>query len=287
MQVLRCFYPVQDPKRGLRPCGMCANCMVVKHMQWKFRLTQEVLASDLALWLTLQYDDYHLPTSSDGRACVSKLHCQNFFRKVRKQLKERFNDAVTCKHFLVSEYGPKTNRPHYHVLFLFRLPKMEIKPLLIVRQEIYEMFKSRWYHGHVEEKLFHSGVIRYLTKYVFKPKSDFDPPVPCFRLISNGIGEWYIDTINKDQVLRDGWRTPEGVVPRYYRDKLFPTLSGAAFWNVKKRSAANELRQLERENKVAQDIRKCRTIEEYIKQQQYLLRCQRRMIERKEKEKYG
>lgn len=256
-------------------------------MQWKFRLTQEVLASDLALWLTLQYDDDHLPLTADERPCVSKLHCQNFFRKVRKQLKEKYNNTITCKHFLVSEYGPKTNRPHYHVLFLFQLPKMEIKPMLQLRQEIYEMFKKRWYHGHVEEKLFHSGVIKYLTKYVFKPKSDFDPPVQCFRLISNGIGEWYINMIDKNQVYKDGWRTPDGIIPRYYRDKLYPTAHGLLQRNVEARFIASDVRKDHLYKSVTQDLRKCGSIDEYIKYQQYLLRCQKRAIEKKQKEKYG
>ena len=284
---MQCLYPVQDPKLGLRPCGQCAHCMVVKHMQWKFRLTQEVLASDLALWLTLQYDDEHLHLL-DGVPVVNILDCQNFFRKLRKQLKVNFNNEITFKYFLVSELGPKTLRPHYHVLLLFKMPFMEIERLLQVRQALYEQCKERWYHGHCEEKLFHRGVIKYLTKYVFKPYKDFSPPLPLFRLISNGIGEDYLFKIKPDQVLSSGWKTPEGILPRYYRDKLFPTGKASSyFWNVEKRWSARLVRSDEQQRKLNQELRKFDNLQDYIKYQNYLLRCQRRAIERKEKQKYG
>ena len=283
---MQCFYPVQDSRVGLRPCGQCAACMVQKHLQWKFRLTQEVLANDLALWLTLQYDDDHL-FLIDNRPAVNKVHCQNYFRKLRKYFHK--NDLkVIFTYFLVSEYGPLTNRPHYHVLLLFKLPKMEIEPLLILRQKIYEQCKERWYHGHVQAELFHKGVIRYLTKYVFKPYDGFDPPAPLFRLISKGIGENYLDHIQKDQFIKQkSWKTPDGVLPRYYRDKLFPTLSGAHVWNRNIRNDISSEAMGIVWNKILQDERQFNSLDEYIKNQNYLLRCQKRLVERKQKEKYG
>ena len=82
--MIKCFYPVKTEK-GLRPCGQCAACLVSKQLAWKFRLNQEVLKSDAAFWLTLQYDDEHLPRSN-GIPCVNKLHCQNYFRQIRKYI---------------------------------------------------------------------------------------------------------------------------------------------------------------------------------------------------------
>lgn len=283
---MQCFYPVSDPRVGLRPCGQCAACMVQKHLQWKFRLTQEVLASDMALWLTLQYDDDHLFFVND-RPAVNKVHCQNYFRKLRRWFQEN-NLKASFTYFLVAEYGPKTNRPHYHVLFLFKLPEMEIDCMLALRQKIYEQCKERWYHGHVQGELFHKGVIRYLTKYVFKPYDGFDPPAPLFRLISKGIGESYMAHIIRDQFVRSkSWKTPDGVLPRYYRDKLFPTFKGAYVSNRNLRNDISCNAMGEVWKRVLQQERKFDSLDDYIKYQNYLLRCQIRQVERKQKEKYG
>lgn len=283
---MTCFYPVQDPKYGLRPCGQCAACMVQKHLQWKFRLSQEILFNDLALWCTLQYNDEHLIYVND-RPAVSKEHCQNFFHKLRRSF-DRKELKVTFKYFLVSEYGPKTNRPHYHVLLLFKLPPMEIEPMLELRQWLYEEIRCRWYHGFAKVDLFHSGVIRYLTKYVFKPYDGFDPPVPCFRLISKGIGEDYLQYLDKDEIKKlETWKTPEGVLPRYYRDKLFPTLHGGYYSNIVIRDRMNSNTMDKIYNKALQEERKFSSLEEFMKYQAYMLRCQKRLVERKQNLKYG
>lgn len=276
---MKCFYPVNG-----RPCGQCAACMVNKSLQWKFRIEQEILSNDLALWLTLQYDDDHLIFAVRNRMpVVWKLHCQNYFRQLRKWIDKR-KLKITLTYFLVSEYGPQTLRPHYHVLILFKLPEMPFDRMLQMRQTLYEQCKERWYHGHVEEKLFHSGVIKYLTKYVFKPCENFDPDKTNFRLISKGIGIDYLEKVPED-ILDRNWQTPFGVLPRYYRDKLYPTsvpeykeLRSIVSRRVEDQQMTYARRDL---SNFDNDINK------YIKNQQYLLQCQKRLVERKQKLKYG
>lgn len=235
----------------------------------------------------MQYDEDHLPRSN-GIPCVSKLHCQDFFRQLRKSIKKRFY-PVTCKYFLVSEYGPQTHRPHYHCLLLFTYTEnIERQNMLELRQALYELVKARWYHGHCQETLFHSGVVRYLTKYVFKSSDDYEPPVPCFRLISKGIGEKYLSVISRSQVIRDKWRTPDGLLPRYYRDKLFPvTPHEIDSPNRITRSIINDRRLDDMHKNVFNGVKRSGSIEQYIKEQEYLLRSQKRAVERKEKQKYG
>lgn len=276
---MKCFYPVAG-----RPCGQCSACMVNKSLQWKFRLEHEVLSNDLALWLTLQYDDDHLIYAVRNRMpVVWKLHCQNYFRQLRKYI-VKHKLKVSFKYFLVSEYGPQTLRPHYHVLMLFQLPQIPFDRMLQMRQTLYEQCKERWYHGHCQEKLFHSGVIKYLTKYVFKPFDDFDPDRSNFRLISKGIGLDFLDKVPEDIISHD-WRTPYGVLPRYYRDKLYPTsvpeykkLREEVNRRVEDSATASAWRELSKFGN---------SIDKYIKNQQYLLQCQKRLVERKQRQKYG
>lgn len=283
---MKCFYPVTSPT-GVRPCGQCAACLVNKSLSWKFRLEKEVLVSDLALWLTLQYDEEHLPRSN-GIPCVNKDHCINFFHKLRKWIKEH-DLKVSFKYFLVAEYGPQTLRPHYHTLLLFKLPSMALDSMLELRQTLYEQCKARWYHGHVQESLFHSGVIRYLSKYVFKDAMSNLYPVPTFRLISKGIGEDYLKKLNLEGLIRDCWRDPSGLVPRYYRDKLLPS-SGASIKALKNKKIKQDIFYRSLDPLYSKTMRDFldhgAEVEKYIKYQNYLLRCQKRQVERKQKLKF-
>lgn len=282
---MKCFYPVTS-SNGVRPCGQCAACLVNKSLAWKFRLEKEVLSNDLALWLTLQYDELHLPRSN-GIACVNKEHCIKYFHKLRRYLKDH-DLKVSFKYFLVAEYGPTTLRPHYHTLLLFKLPPMEIDSMLNMRQTLYELCKARWYHGHVQESLFHSGVIRYLSKYVFKDAQSHLYPVPTFRLISKGIGEEYLKQLNLDGLIRDCWRDPSGIVPRYYRDKLLPVNRANPL--DKNQAIRRDIFQRSLDPVYTKTLREFldhgAEVEKYIKYQNYLLRCQKRAVERKQKQKY-
>lgn len=285
---MKCFYPVIKPSGEQRPCGQCQACMINKQLQWRFRLEYEILQNDAAFWLTLQYDDDHL-TYVNGQPAVNKTHCQNYFRKFRKWI-EANHLNVTFKYFLVSEYGPETRRPHYHCLMLFKLPSLSFNGMLELRQRLYEACKNRWYHGHVEASLFHRGVIRYLTKYVFKTGDDFVPPEPLFRLISKGIGVDYLERCNIDQLIRDEWRTPDGLLPRYFRDKLLPLNKSNIYYqrnkDIRSDIFSRSLDKIYRsERKKLSDCGN--DIDNYIKRQHYLLMSQKRLIERKQKQKYG
>lgn len=215
-----CLYPRENGDR----CGQCMNCLIDKQQQWKFRLKKELQYNDLAFWVTLTYDDNMLRYSSDDRPKVSKLDCQNYFRQLRKSF-NRVGLPVQMKYFLVAEYSPDLHRPHYHCLFLFRFdtPDYTLHQKLVFRQQIFEQIQKSWYHGFAYEKLFHNGVIGYLTKYVFKVAPDYSPPEPTFRLISKGIGVDYLYSLNKSQVFNNAFKTADGYLPRYYRDKLFPS----------------------------------------------------------------
>lgn len=193
-------------------------------MQWKFRLKYEVLNSDLAFWLTLQYDDEHLRMNSDFQPIVSKIDCQNYFRQLRKKWK-RLEYPLKMSYFLVAEYGGKTNRPHYHCLMLIKFTELlQHEKMLEYRKYLYDDLFEHWYHGFVKEKTFHSGVINYLTKYVFKVNEQ-DPPQggQLFRLISHGIGVSYLDRLSpteKKYLVFNGFKSPDGYLPKYLQTKL-------------------------------------------------------------------
>lgn len=102
----------------LIPCGKCVGCKLDYARQWADRCMLELQYHKEAWFLTLTYDDFHVPKTwycqnEDGEAITAKTLCkrdlQLFFKRVRK-------DGQNIRYFAAGEYGDKTKRPHYHVI---------------------------------------------------------------------------------------------------------------------------------------------------------------------------
>jgi len=86
-------------------CGQCRGCRLDRKRAWAIRCVHESQMHEKNSFLTLTYDDEHLP--EDRGLDVS--HWQNFAKKLRRQMGPfRF---MHC-----GEYGEKGLRPHYHAL---------------------------------------------------------------------------------------------------------------------------------------------------------------------------
>lgn len=106
----------------LVPCGRCLACRINKKREWKERIYHEYNTSDNAYFVTLTYDDEHLPANEDGVPSVCKDDVQRFFKRLR-----RAYPNTRIRYFLNSEYGEKDNRPHYHCI-IFNLPDDALRP---------------------------------------------------------------------------------------------------------------------------------------------------------------
>lgn len=100
----------------LVPCGKCLACRINRRREWTARLQQEEIYSSSSYFVTLTYDEQHLPRDNHGNPSVCKRDVQLFLKRLRKHF-------VGCqiRYFLNSEYGPSTHRPHYHAI-IFNLP---------------------------------------------------------------------------------------------------------------------------------------------------------------------
>lgn len=67
-------------------------------------------------FLTLTYDDEHLPLTRDGIMTLHPPHVPEFLKRLRDQI-----HPVKIRYFGIGEYGTHTQRPHYH-LGLFGYP---------------------------------------------------------------------------------------------------------------------------------------------------------------------
>lgn len=87
------------------PCGRCIGCRLERSRQWAIRCMHEASLHDENCFLTLTYDEAHLP--SDGG--LRKRDMVLFNKRLRKHFKGR-----KIRYFQCGEYGDENKRPHYH-----------------------------------------------------------------------------------------------------------------------------------------------------------------------------
>lgn len=94
------------------PCGQCRQCVATRQNFFLQRVQMESLRSDL-FFFTLTYNDEHLPKIHIGEydlAYPDITHVQNMFKRVRKLVE------YPLRYIVVSEYGSRSHRPHFHGL---------------------------------------------------------------------------------------------------------------------------------------------------------------------------
>lgn len=87
------------------PCGKCIGCLLERSRQWAVRCIHEASLHNQNCFLTLTYDDYHLPPGGSL--------CKETFVKFMKRLRKRCGSGI--RFFQCGEYGEKLKRPHHHV----------------------------------------------------------------------------------------------------------------------------------------------------------------------------
>lgn len=110
-------FNVRDGFRDLPvtvPCGRCIGCRLEKSRQWAVRMMHEASLHDENSFVTLTYDDAHLPRfGSLDRDAFPK-----FMKRLRKAIQ-----PLRVRYFHAGEYGGAFGRPHYHAcLFGFGFP---------------------------------------------------------------------------------------------------------------------------------------------------------------------
>ena len=208
-------------------CGKCLACRINRRREWTLRLCHEEVFSDTAFFITLTYDNEHLPCAVDGYMMVSVRDVQLFFKRLRKACPGR-----EIRYFLNSEYG-SLGRPHYHAL-LFNAPEdLMFKDSKIIKRGRSTSFTSPWLasiwqNGNVEFGIASKERAGYCAKY-FIDRKDIPPEItPNFSVMSRnpGIGKAYMEKI-RDKVRKTGVTGCMNAcgtyvkLPRYYQEKIF------------------------------------------------------------------
>lgn len=90
------------------PCGRCIGCRLELSRQWAVRCVHESQLHTDNSFVTLTYDDAHLPS---GGTLI-----KNDFKKFIKRLRKNLKPEESFKYYHCGEYGERTRRAHYHAL---------------------------------------------------------------------------------------------------------------------------------------------------------------------------
>ena len=186
------------------PCGQCIGCRLERSRQWAMRCMHEAQLHSVNCFITLTYDDTHLP----GDKSLAYPDFQKFIKRLRKQL-----GATKIRYYMAGEYGENFGRPHFHAcIFGYDFHDKKLWKRTPAGSKLYrsENLEKLWPFGYssVGDVNFESAayVARYIMKKITGKKSsehyeeindetgEIVKRVPEFNKMSlkPGIGaEWY------------------------------------------------------------------------------------------------
>lgn len=205
-------------------------------------------APGTSYFVTLTYDDDHLPVNLDKSVDLSlvdefprvpsvrKRDLQKFHMDLRKRFQQGFYYDHTLGHpervelpqdtrfryYCTAEYGPRGHRPHYHGLYT-KLPEDA--------NLVFDLFHETWKNGFITcEPAESEKAAAYVAKYLVNTSL---VPIPeaadrPFALMSKGLGIEYLTPSRVDwhraaHQVRNYVPVQDRrqVLPRYYRDRIF------------------------------------------------------------------
>ena len=182
------------------------------------------------VFITLTYDEDHLPAGRVSRPTLVKEDLQNFMKRLRY-----FIEPDKVRFFGCGEYGTLNKRPHYHlIIFGLSLHDKRVFTNAIYdhKSKGYYCLCKAWDKGLVHCGFVSVGSANYVAQYQLKKikgKGAQDKYkslgiVPEFALMSTkpGIGLKFME-LHGDEFIRDGYIIQQGKkvgIPRYYKDKL-------------------------------------------------------------------
>lgn len=239
----------RDSVRGVAPagplepffwmdCDRCLGCRLRRSTDWALRCMHEAQFHDQNSFLTLTYNDRHLP--KDG--CLRPEDMTKFFKRLRRYL----DGWTKVRYLYCGEYGEQNGRPHYHAILFgedFRHDRKFWKRTsggaLFVSPSLSDLWRcvrcgDSLGYATLGSVSFQSAA--YTARYALKvDKSDagFDkypiatdvlsgevrPSVPFARMSRNpGLGRSYFDRYKHEMLAHDSvvYAGKEFPLPRYY-----------------------------------------------------------------------
>lgn len=145
-------------------CGQCLPCRINNRRLKTHRIMLETLKHNASCFLTLTYDDDHLPEyfAPDGalmKGTLLREDYQNFLKNLRYYIRPH-----KVRYHFVGEYGDESGRPHYHAALFGLGPSDQ------------EVINASWKKGfaYVGDLTFQSA--QYIAGYVTKKLTNKNDP---------------------------------------------------------------------------------------------------------------
>lgn len=159
------------------PCGRCIDCRLEYSRQWANRMMFELQDhdEDKCFFLTLTYDDEHLPIVDfpDPNVTQGTLvpdDMTNFLKRLRDS--ERYHKDSKFRYFYCGEYGENgTRRPHYHaIIYNLPLDDLVLYGYSKLGNPLYnsEYVTKKWQNGFVTLSPVSWDACAYTARYVLK-----------------------------------------------------------------------------------------------------------------------
>lgn len=216
---MKCLKPFKKHVNGSAidlPCGSCPNCIIQRKNDWLTRVHFETYYHGIPLFITLTYNDDHLPRLRKNVATLRKRDVQLFIKRLRK-----IQSGSVHKYMAVGEYGTKTKRPHYHLLLWYNGTYDQITKSIQASWKLGEI-----HYGEAKEGNAAGYCCAYIGQKRYK-QSQNPGQDPEFILFSKGLGAAYLTSATIEYhhrknypmfIMKDGQKVH---MPRYYRLKIF------------------------------------------------------------------
>lgn len=165
----------------------------------------------IASFVTLSYDEEHVPRNDLGWRTLDKRDLQNFFKRLRKL---RSESERTLKYYAIGEYGPNnTKRPHYHYID-FGTPL----------EDAYYDATECWRAGNIKVSQVDMAQIGYVANFHVIVKNGYNPQTEQqseFAVNSQKLG--YPSKAVMDKTLQDGYYQKNGLkysIPHRWKDLM-------------------------------------------------------------------
>lgn len=213
---MMCAHPfvltLKNGRRIICPCGKCMPCRIARTRDWSIRLMMEEKTSTDTCFITLTYDDEHLPENGS----LVKSDLQKFWKRLRKDCNSKI------RYYACGEYGDEKQRPHYHAI-IFGLGVNETTRQLL--KDNWRLCDSSRFNGTKSGLSFcEPDSIRYVTGYIQKKlngdmaKIVYGDRLAPFQCSSQKLGNDYFIT-HKDELVKQGCLIYRGKTvnfPKYF-----------------------------------------------------------------------
>lgn len=177
----------------LIPCNQCLQCRIQYAAAWAARCELESQYHKDNYFVTVTYDDQHLPIHNmiedsqykgvvnplamlEGRTVERPTLCkkdhQDFIKRLRITAQRKGLLEENFKYYMCGEYGDRYGRPHYHyILFGLKIPDLT----WYKSGKGYDHYKSEWLQKIWGQGLVDIGSVTYLScqyvaRYVVKKR---------------------------------------------------------------------------------------------------------------------